>query len=82
MKIRIVPEVKDKFNKPASIDGETTRQMVERLKRLYKKGDIGVYIDDLWKRIGGKLKFGGVKSKDIGRAIKEIRKKDENGCLP
>jgi len=72
MKIRKVPEVKDKFNKPARIEGEATNQMVER---LYTRNGIGLYIDDLWKRIGGKLKSGGVKSKDIGRAIKEVRKK-------
>jgi hypothetical protein len=44
IKIRIVPpEVKDKFNKLARIEGETTSQMVGRLKKDYAKGrDVGV----------------------------------------
>jgi hypothetical protein len=39
-----------------------------------KEKDTSAYVDDLWKRIGKKLKSRGVRPKDIGRAIKLARK--------
>jgi len=76
MIIRINPEVKDRLNKLARVEGKTTSQMVRELIEDYiKERDIGVYIDDLWNRIGRKLKAKGVKQRDIDRAIKEARKK-------
>jgi hypothetical protein len=33
----------------------------------------GAYIDDLWRRIGEKLKVEGIKQEDISTAIKETR---------
>jgi predicted DNA-binding protein len=75
MIIRMDPKVKDKFNKLARVEGKTTSQMVRELMESYiKERDIGAYIDDLWGRIGGKLKSKGVREKDIDRAIKETRK--------
>jgi len=76
MIIRINPEVKNRLNKLARVEGKTTSQMVRELIEDYiKERDIGVYIDDLWNRIGRKLKARGVKQRDIDRAIKEARKK-------
>lgn len=76
MIIRMDPEVKDRFNKLARVEGKTTSQMVRELIEDYiKERDIGTYVDDLWDRIGGKLKSKGVKQRDINRAIKEARKK-------
>ncbi len=76
MIIRIKPDVKDKLNKLARVEGKTTSQMVRELIEEYiKERDIGAYIDDLWDRIGRKLSSRGVKLKDIKSAIKEARKK-------
>ena len=76
MIIRIKPDVKDKLNKLARVEGKTTSQMVRELIEEYiKERDIGAYIDDLWDRIGRKLSSRGVKLKDIKTAIKEARKK-------
>lgn len=76
MIIRIDPEVKKRLSKLARIEGKTTSQMVRELIEDYmKERDIGAYVDDLWNRIGGKLKSRGVKPSDIDRAIKEVRKK-------
>jgi predicted DNA-binding protein len=76
MIIRIDPEVKDRFNKLARVEGKTSSQMVRELIEDYiKERDIGLYIDDLWSKIGGKLRSKGVRQKDIGRAIKEVRRK-------
>jgi predicted DNA-binding protein len=75
MIIRIDPEVKDKFNKLARVEGKTTSQMVRDLIEDYiKERDIGTYVDDLWGRIGRKLRSKGVRQTDIDKAIKEVRK--------
>jgi hypothetical protein len=48
--------------------------MVRELIGNYtKERDISAYVDDLWSRIGRKLKSRGVKQKDIGGAIKGAR---------
>jgi hypothetical protein len=75
MIIRIDPEVKVKLSKLARMEGKTTSQMVRELIEDYtKERDIGTYIDDLWGRIGGKLRSKGVRQRDIDKAIKEVRK--------
>ena len=76
MIIRIKPEVKDKLNKLARIEGKTTSQMVRELIEDYiKERDISTYIDDLWSRIGEKLRSKGIKPRDIDSAIKKTRRK-------
>jgi predicted DNA-binding protein len=75
MIVRIDPEIKDRFNRLARVEGKTTSQMVRELMEDYiKERDIGTYVDDLWDRIGGKLRSKGVKQRDIDKAIKEVRK--------
>jgi hypothetical protein len=75
MIIRIDPEVKVKLSRLARMEGKTTSQMVRELIEDYtKERDIGIYIDDLWGRIGGKLKSKGVRQRDIDKAIREVRK--------
>jgi predicted DNA-binding protein len=75
MIIRIDPEVKGRFNKLARVEGKTTSQMMRELIEDYiKERDIGAYVDDLWSRIGGKLRSKGVKQRDISGAIREARK--------
>jgi predicted transcriptional regulator len=74
MIVRIDAKVKDRFNRLARGEGKTARQMVRELIGNYvKERDISAYVDDLWSRIGRKLKSRGVKQKDIGRAIKGAR---------
>ena len=74
MIVRINAEVKDRSNKLAGGEGKTANQMVRELIENYiKERDIRAYLNDLWSRIGRKLKSRGVKQKDIGRAIKGAR---------
>jgi len=74
MIIRIDSEVKNRLSKLARVEGKTTSQMVrELIEEHLKERDIGTYIDDLWNRIGGKLKSKGINQRDIHRAIKESR---------
>lgn len=76
MIIRIDAKVKNRLTKLARIEGKTTSEMVRELIEGYiKERDIGTYIDDLWDRIGKKLKSKGVTSATINRAVKASRKK-------
>ena len=78
MIIRINPEVKTRLNKLARIEGKTSSQMVRELIGEYIKGrDIGSYIDDLWNRIGEKLRAKRIRPDDIDRIIKEVRRKQK-----
>ena len=75
MIIRIDSGMKNRLNKLARVEGKTTSQMVRELIEDYlREKDIGTYIDDLWDRIGGKLRSKGIKQRDIHRAIKESRR--------
>lgn len=78
MIIRMDSEIKDRINKLARVEGKTTSQMVRELIEKYIRArDIGPYIDDLWDRIGGKLRSKGVRQRDVDRAIQEARKSRE-----
>ena len=75
MIVRLDPQLKDKLNKLARSEGKTSSQVVRDLIGNYiKEKDIGSYIDNLWDRIGEKLKNKGVTPNSIGRTIKDIRK--------
>ena len=70
--IRIDSEMKNRLNKLARVEGKTTSQMVrELIEGHIREKDIATYIDDLWDRIGGKLRSKGIDQRDIRRAIKE-----------
>jgi predicted DNA-binding protein len=75
MIIRIDDEVKDRLNKLARSEGKTTSAMVRDLiEEHLREHDISAYIDDLWNRIGKKLKSKGVTPATINKAIKVTRK--------
>jgi predicted DNA-binding protein len=75
MLIRIDAEVKNRLNKLARLEGKTTSEMVrELIEERIKERDIGAYVDDLWNRIGKKLKAKGVTPAAIEKAIKASRK--------
>jgi predicted DNA-binding protein len=75
MIIRIDSEIKNRISKLARVEGKTTSQMVRELIEDYiRQKDIGSYIDNLWDRIGGKLRAKGISQRDINRAIKESRR--------
>ena len=75
MMIRVDPEMKNRLNKLARMEGKTTSQMVRELIEDYvMEKDIGAYIDNLWDRIGGKLRSKGISQRDISRAIRASRR--------
>jgi predicted DNA-binding protein len=76
MIVRIDPELKAKVNNLAKSEGKNISEVVRELLEDYiKDRDIGLYIDDLWKRIGTKLESRGFGPKDISRIIQEVRTK-------
>jgi predicted DNA-binding protein len=76
MIVRIDPELKSKVNNLARAEGKSVSEVVRELLEGYVKDrDIGLFIDDLWQRVGHKLKSQKVGPKEIRRAILEVRAK-------
>jgi predicted DNA-binding protein len=76
MLIRIEPDLKEALNKLAHKEGKSTNHLVrEIIKDFIKERDLSSYIENLWERIGNKLKSKGIKQEDISQAIKAYRKK-------
>ena len=76
MIVRINPELKNKVNSLAKAEGKSVSEVVRELLEDYVKNrDIGLYIDDLWQRIGDKLISRKIGPKEIQHAIKEVRAK-------
>jgi len=74
MIVRIDPELKNKVNNLAKAEGKSISEVVRGLLEDYVKDrDIGLYIDDLWKRISTKLGSRGFGPQDIKRVIQEVR---------
>lgn len=74
MIVRIDPELKTKVNNLAKTEGKSISEVVRELLEGYVKDrDIGLYIDDLWKRISTKLTSREFGPKDIKRVIQEVR---------
>jgi len=58
----------------ARIEGKSTTQVVREIIDEYiQDRDIGIYIDNLWSRIGSKLKSKGIQSKNISEMIRQVR---------
>ncbi|RJP36616.1 MAG: ribbon-helix-helix protein, CopG family [Desulfobacteraceae bacterium] len=74
MIVRIDPELKAKVNNFARADGKNVSEVVRELLETYVKNrDIGAYVDDLWDRVGNKLRSRGSGPEDIQRMIDDIR---------
>jgi predicted DNA-binding protein len=66
MIVRINPELKNKVNTIAKGEGKSISEVVRELLEGYVKNrDIGLYIDDLWQRIGEKLTTRKIGPKEI-----------------
>lgn len=76
MIVRVDPDLKAKVNNFAKVEGKSVSEVVRELLEEYVKNrDIGSYIDNLWKRIGGKFASSGVGPKDVERIIRNVRGK-------
>lgn len=80
MIVRIDPELKARVSNLAKAEGKSISEIVRELLAEYVKNrDMGSYIDDLWKRIGTRLKSRRIGPKDIQRVIQEVRAKSDQG---
>ena len=78
MIIRIDENLKKTMYRLAQNEGKSASQVVREMVAEYvKERDMGSYIDDLWQRIGTKLKGARVKPQDIKQAIKDVRAKQK-----
>ena len=74
MIIRLDSETKAKLNRLAKTEGKTVSQVIRELIQNYiQERDMEGYIDDLWSKIGNKLKTHGVKIADIEATIRKAR---------
>jgi hypothetical protein len=73
--IRGEPEIRKRSSKHARTERKTPRGVLKKPMENYteKRGN-RTYIDDLWNRIGGKLRSKGVRQRDVDKAIIEVRK--------
>lgn len=72
--IRIDPDLKDRLFKMAQSEGKPASRMVRDIIAEYvRERDIGAHIDDLWARIGEKLKTKGVTPERLAEAIEDSR---------
>ncbi len=70
MVLKIDPELKEKVSRLARTEGKTLSQVVRELLEEYVRNrDMTGYIDDLWNRIGTKLKDRGVTEEEVFRVI-------------
>jgi len=75
MIIRMDPKLKERLGQLARSEGKSSSQMVRELVEEYvNEHDIGSYIDDLWDRVGRKLRAKGATPASVSKAIKEVRK--------
>ena len=74
MIIRIDPELKERVSALAKAEGKNVSEVVRELLKAYiKERDLSGYIDDLWDRIGGKMRSKGVDRRRVNRVIRQVR---------
>jgi len=77
MIIRIDPDLKSRVENCARAEGKNVSLVVRELLEDYVVNrDISGYIDDLWRRIGSRIKEQGISAGDITGIIKQIRSEE------
>ena len=76
MMIRIDSAVKDRFMRLVRREGKTASQAIRDVLESYvEEHDIASYVDDLWGRMGRRMKAKKVTPKKIIKAIQDVRRK-------
>jgi predicted DNA-binding protein len=72
--IRIDSKTKEKFYELARMEGKSASEKVREMVETYiRTMDIGPVVDDLWERVGTKMKEKGVDESDVGKAVRDVR---------
>lgn len=73
--VKLDAALKQQLTRLARTEGKNTSQLVRELVEDYvKERDIEPYMDELWDRVGRKLKTKGVKARDVSRIVKAVRR--------
>jgi len=76
MILRMPDDLKEKVGRQARAEGKNVSTLVrEVLEDYIRNHDMSSYVDDLWGRIGNKLKAKGKGPEDIESAIRRVRTK-------
>ena len=74
MVVRIDEETKKKFTRVVRMEGKSASEKIREMVSDYlAENDLPSVIDDLWERIGTKLRKKGVTEKDVEKTIRETR---------
>jgi len=72
--IRIDRKTKEKFYELARMEGKSASEKVREMVETYiRTMDIGPVVDDLWERVGLKMKKKGIREGDIRKATRDVR---------
>ncbi|MCH7927014.1 MAG: CopG family transcriptional regulator [Candidatus Dadabacteria bacterium] len=74
MIIRLDSNMKNKLSKIARAEGKNSSEVIRELISEYvHERDMSEYIDDLWNRIGARLRNNKVTVKELSKAIRQYR---------
>lgn len=77
MIVRLDERTKNRFFKLARMEGRTASEKIREMVEEYiRENDVGLIIDDLWKRVGDKIKRKGFGERDIEKIVREVRTKE------
>ncbi len=74
MAIRIDDETKERFTRISRQEGKSASEKMRELIDAYvRKADLSLVVDDIWERIGEKIRRNGITEDDVDRAVQEAR---------
>ena len=78
MIVRVDSSLKSKASQLAKAEGKNLSELVRELLVNYtRERDMSAHIDGLWDRIGQQFVQNGVREKDIGKVIRQVRAKND-----
>jgi len=78
MIIRLDPFLKEKVSNLARKEGKNLSELVRELLEKYaRERDMGVYIDNLWDKIGRRLSEKNISQTDIDGIIQKVRSSND-----
>ena len=72
--IRLNEETKERFARISRQEGKTASEKMRELIDAYvRKADLSLVVDDIWARVGERMRQDGVTEDDIDRVVGEVR---------
>jgi len=72
--VRMDDETKMKFQRLSRMEGKTASEKIREMIESYiQKSDVGALVDDLWERIGRRIREKGFKERDIPKVLRKVR---------